>query len=128
MYLKKGSRILLVEDEDALREVMAEELRDAGYDVVEADGVVTALVALAAPFDVLLTDIRMGRFSGWDLAETARRKQPDIDVIYMTGYSAEPPKRVERSLFLMKPCTVGQLLDMTSTCCKSGNAGSHASC
>lgn len=121
MYLRKGSRILLVEDESALREVMAAELRDAGYHVAEAEGVVTAVGALSENFDLLLTDIRMGRFSGWDLAEAARRMQPDIEVIYMTGYSAEAARTVERSVFLRKPCTVSQILSMMS-CCTNGGA------
>lgn len=117
MYLKKGSNILLVEDESALREVMAEELRDAGYHVAEAESGVKAVLALAQDFDLLLTDIRMaGNVSGWDLAEAARRIQPEIEVIYMSGYSAEQPKRVDRSVFLTKPCTVGQILSMM-TCC-----------
>lgn len=124
MYVKKGGRILLVEDEPALREVMAEELRDSGYEVQEADGAVTALAALSQKFDLLLTDIRMGKISGWDLAEASRRIQPDIEVIYMTGYSAEPPKQVDRSIFLMKPCTVSQILAMVSSCC----SGQQASC
>lgn len=120
MYVKKGGRILLVEDEPALREIMAEELRHAGYHVQEADGVVKAVSALSDRFDLLLTDIRMGKLSGWDLAEAARRMQPDIEVIYMTGYSAETPKRVDRSIFLTKPCTVGEILAMVSTCCSPG--------
>jgi CheY-like chemotaxis protein len=117
MYLKKGSSILLVEDEPLLREVMAEELRDAGYHVEEAENGVKAVVALARDFDLLLTDIRMaGNVSGWDLAEAARRIQPKIEVVYMTGYSAEIPKRVDRSIFLTKPCTVSQILSMMSCC------------
>jgi len=126
MYVKKGGRILLVEDEPALREVMAEELRDMGYQVEEANSGVEAVVSLAKKFDLLLTDIRMaGNVSGWDLAEAARRIQPDIEVIYMTGYSAEAPRLVERSAFLMKPCSVDQIVSMLS-CCSDG--GSQASC
>jgi CheY-like chemotaxis protein len=123
MDVKKGARILLVEDEAALREVMAEELRDAGYQVEEASSGVEALAALGDRFDLLLTDIRMaGGVSGWELAEAARRIQPCIEVIYMTGYSAETPKRVERSTFIMKPCTVRQIISIMS--CSSGT---HAS-
>jgi len=124
-YVKRGAHILLVEDEAALREVMAEELRDAGYHVEEAASGVEALVALGSNFDLLLTDIRMaGGVSGWDLAEAARRIQPTIEVIYMTGYTAEAPKRVERSTFIMKPCTVGQIISIMSCC----TPGSQAPC
>jgi CheY-like chemotaxis protein len=125
MYIKKGASILLVEDEAPLREVMAEELRDMGYHVQEAENGVKAVVALSQDFDLLLTDIRMaGNVSGWDLAEAARRIQPEIEVIYMSGYSAEQPKRVENSVFLTKPCTINQILSMM-TCC-SGEQGQGA--
>jgi len=127
MYIKKGARILLVEDEQALRAIMAEELRDMGYDVTEADGVVSAVAALQDDFDLLLTDIRMGKVSGWDLAEAARRMQPTIEVIYMTGYSDEKPRRVDRSIFLMKPFTVDQIMSIVSTCC-TGAPGAQALC
>ena len=128
MYVKKGGNILLVEDEPALREVMAEELRDAGYQVREADTGVRAVVALSEPFDLLLTDIRMaGNVSGWDLAEAARRIQPEIEVIYMTGFSSETPRCVDRSIFLTKPCTVGQITSMMK-CCQDGGASACAPC
>jgi CheY-like chemotaxis protein len=116
MDLQRGSRILLVEDEELLRKVMAEELRDAGYIVEEASNGANAIVALGERFDVLLTDIRMaGRVNGWDLAEAARSIQSDIEVIYMTGYSGEIQKRVPNSEFIMKPCTVAQIVELMTT-------------
>ena len=70
MHVKKGGKILLVDDEEPLREVMAKELRDAGYVVVEAGSGVQAVIALTKDFELLLTDIRMaGNVSGGDLAD-----------------------------------------------------------
>ena len=116
MDIPRGSRVLLVEDEVLLRKVMAEELRDEGYIVEEAANGADAMIALANHFDVLLTDIRMaGRVNGWDLAEAARSIQTDIEVIYMTGYSGDIQKRVPRSEFIMKPCTVAQIVELMTT-------------
>lgn len=111
MNIQQGASILLVEDEELLREVIAAELRDAGYQVTEASNGVDAVAALSQDFDVLLTDIRMsGKINGWDLAEASRQIQPKIGVIYMTGYSADIPRRVADSEFIMKPCTTAQIV------------------
>ncbi|WP_336488132.1 response regulator [Methylobacterium nigriterrae] len=57
------------------------------------------------PIDLLLTDVRLpDRFIGWDVAEQARSRFPDIPVIYVTSYTAERPRPVSNSLTLMKPC------------------------
>lgn len=64
------ARVLLVEDEDILRRVVARALRRHGYDVVEADSVATADVALHgtdARFDVAVLDINLPDLTGWDI-------------------------------------------------------------
>jgi len=104
-------RILLVEDEFLLRQVIAEELTDAGYEVVEAGDGASAMAAVA-DVDLLFTDIRLpGGVDGWSIAERARELRPGLPVIYATGYSAETPRHVPGSRFFAKPYRVGAVLD-----------------
>ena len=95
--------ILVVEDEFLIRETIVEELREAGFDVLEA---VTGdqAMQLYDRVDVLFTDIRLaGSLTGWDIAETCRAARPNIPVIYATGYSHVEPRRVPGSVFFRKP-------------------------
>ncbi|MEA1834684.1 response regulator [Methylobacterium durans] len=104
--MKDRPRILVVEDETMLIEVVAAELEEAGYEVVTALTGEAAATILAArtPIDLLFTDIRLpGALDGWGVAEQARALQPDLPVIYVTGYSAEEPRQVRDSLLVMKP-------------------------
>ncbi|MER2267655.1 response regulator [Methylobacterium oxalidis] len=99
-------RILVVEDETMLIEVVAAELEEAGYEVVTAltGEAAAAILAARLPIDLLFTDIRLpGDLDGWGVAEQARALQPDLPVIYVTGYSAEEPRQVPDSLLVMKP-------------------------
>jgi CheY-like chemotaxis protein len=89
--LASGSEtILLVEDEQALREVVRDLLRARGYPVLEAgDGVEALDVARhhGPGIDLLLTDVVMPRMGGPELAKRLVDIQPDIKVLYMSGYT-----------------------------------------
>ena len=106
-------RILFAEDDELIQLVAATELIDAGYDVVEVASGDAALSALRDDpgFDVLLTDIRMpGGTDGWELAEAARLLNPDIAVVYATGYSAVALRPVPDAVFVGKPYRAPVLL------------------
>ncbi len=97
--------VLVVEDDELVRETVVGELADQGYVVIEAVTAEEGLEILEKrPVGVLFTDIRLpGRMDGWDLAEAARTLNPNLPVIYATGYSPEAPRFVEKSIFLRKP-------------------------
>jgi CheY-like chemotaxis protein len=97
--------ILVVEDEELVRETITAELQDAGFVVLEAETAEQGLEMLEdKPVGVLFTDIRLpGRADGWELAEKARSLYPNLPVIYATGFSAEQPRFVPKSIFLRKP-------------------------
>lgn len=96
--------ILVVEDELVVREVVAWELEDAGYTVLESDTAEQALKAIREQkVDLLFTDIRLPGMDGWRLAEEARVLRPELPVIYATGYTVEEPRQVPDSCFLNKP-------------------------
>jgi CheY-like chemotaxis protein len=103
---RRHPTILIVEDEFLLREMIADHLREAGWNVLEAASGEDALIHLevALAIDIVFTDIRLdGALNGWDVGEACRRKISDIPVIYTTGLSIEPPRKVEGSIVLDKP-------------------------
>jgi signal transduction histidine kinase len=82
--------ILVVEDESAVRSYLVETLQDLNYRVREAPDGTTALAQFASdPFriDLLLTDIVMPGINGRQLADELHDRQPDLKVLFMTGYS-----------------------------------------
>jgi two-component system cell cycle response regulator CpdR len=84
------ARILLAEDEEALRAFITRALLQDGHDVVgTADGGEALEVLTREPgkFDLLLTDIRMPVMDGIALALAAARDHPDLVILLMTGYA-----------------------------------------
>jgi two-component system cell cycle sensor histidine kinase/response regulator CckA len=84
--------ILLVEDEEALRELVARMLRERGYTVLEADCGRAALEVAnrhAGVIDILLTDVVMPGITGRQVAREVIFRRPAIRVIFMSGYSDE---------------------------------------
>ena len=105
-------KVLVVEDEWMIREVLVEELCDHGFEVIEA---ATGEEALSRCHDfhpdVLLTDIRLpGKVTGWDIAECCRKADPHLPVIYVTGFSHVDPRMVPGSVFLQKPYRAAEIV------------------
>ena len=86
-----GETVLVVEDEGSVRQFSTDALRELGYRVLEADGAPAALALLDAhpEVDLLFTDVVMPETNGRRLAEEARRRRPDLKVLFTTGYSRE---------------------------------------
>src|SRR5215212_5254491 len=79
--------LLLVEDEAALRETLAERLAEHGFDVEQADTGERAIEQLAEfAFDIVVTDLRLPGLDGTRVLETALVRYPDIIGIIVTGY------------------------------------------
>ena len=86
-----GERVLVVEDNDALRRLALRQLRDLGYEVIEANDGVAGLSVLEgdAAVDLLFTDIVMpGGVDGRELAKRAAALRPGIKVLYTSGFTA----------------------------------------
>ena len=82
-------RILLAEDDDSMRVYLARALERTGYDVVAVDNGLAALPLLESePFDLLLTDIVMPEMDGIELARRATEIDPDLKVMFITGFAA----------------------------------------
>src|SRR5437764_1621026 len=107
--------LLLVEDEAALREAVAEQLSDRGYHVKQADSGEAAVAQLADfAFDIIITDLRLPGMDGSAVVEAAVERYPDIIAIVITGYgtvkdAVEAIKRGARD-FVSKPFQIDELL------------------
>jgi PAS domain S-box-containing protein len=88
-YADEAVTILIVEDEPAVRQLGVEALLELGYRVLEADGAAAALRLLDAHPEIalLFTDVVMPEVNGRKLAEEARRRRPDLKVLFTTGYT-----------------------------------------
>jgi signal transduction histidine kinase/ActR/RegA family two-component response regulator len=84
-----GGRILLVDDDSAVREVTAAMLRELGYSVIEVGSGGAALDVLAAEdtFDLLLVDFAMPGMSGGEVARHVKRLKPTLPVVLITGFA-----------------------------------------
>lgn len=85
-----GETILVVEDEDTVRSIATQVLREAGYQVLEAANGKSALSLVAqyqGAIDLLVTDVIMPGMTGRELAEVLHMVRPDIKVLYMSGYT-----------------------------------------
>jgi PAS domain S-box-containing protein len=82
--------VLIVEDEELLRNMICEFLASGGYTVLEASSGAEAIAAMerfGRPIDILVTDVILPKTRGPELAGKLREKLPDLKVIYMSGYT-----------------------------------------
>ena len=85
-----GTRALVVDDEDSVRQVLEDALAALGCHVTACGDGTTAIAHLdAAPFDVVLTDLGMPGASGWDVARHVQRTRPGTKVVLVTGWGAQ---------------------------------------
>jgi CheY-like chemotaxis protein len=111
----KGEVVLVVEDDDRVRHVSADALRELGYTVMQAPDAHHALAMIATPsrIDLLFTDVVMPDINGRQLAEQALAARPELRVLFTTGYTKNAIVH-EGTLdagvdLLPKPFTVEQL-------------------
>jgi CheY-like chemotaxis protein len=112
----RGERVLVVEDEPAVRSVIERTLTLAGYRVAVAstgEGGLR-LAAERGPFELLITDAVMPGLSGWEVGKQLGARWPDMAVLYISGYAEDAVMDggvLEPGLqFLQKPFSPSELL------------------
>ena len=110
----RGSgRILLAEDEDGLRQLASEVLRGAGYIVApvpDGQAAIELLDATQELPDLLVTDVVMPRMNGVELARQLRLRNPDIPVLFVSGYAESATRDDLRGAeVLIKPFLLREL-------------------
>ena len=112
-------RIILADDDAAVREIIAAPLREAGYEVTEAEDVPSALHLLESgqPVDLVISDLAMPGLDGMVLIREAQRRQPGLPAILLTGYAGDAAELAigravdGRFALLRKPVTSAHLVD-----------------
>jgi DNA-binding NtrC family response regulator len=106
-----GARVLIVDDDHSILNLVSLILRRAGFQVDVASGGRQAIELIesdAADVDLLLTDIVMPDVSGIELAELCARMRPDIPVLFMTGFAEQAGRHRHR--VIEKPFTIAGLV------------------
>ena len=113
-------RLLVVDDEDGVRQFISRVLHEAGYRVEAVASGAEALDAVdrGGEFDLVVSDVRMPGLSGPQFVEQLRRKETDMKVLYVTGYSDQLFMERETlwvdEAFLDKPFTATGILESVS--------------
>ena len=108
---KRKAKILVVEDQEAVRAVACSFLEDFGYEIVEAGDGFQALSALQeqTDIDLMFSDVVMpGGMNGFDLAQAALTLRPDLKVVHTSGYPKgamvhQEEPRFKQGFIIMKP-------------------------
>lgn len=104
-------RVLVVDDEADIRNVLEATLEKAGYHVNSASSASIALALLEHDdFDILLSDIVMPDMDGVALAQKATRKHPGLTAVLMTGYGMRPPEELLPWKIIEKPFDLEEIL------------------
>ncbi len=104
-----NATLLVVDDDDAVRDITANFLRDAGYHVVEAASgtVALALLQTAEPVDLVVTDLAMPGMDGTALTRALREIRPNLPVVFVTGYADQHD--LDGEIVVQKPFTAATL-------------------
>ncbi|MEO7940984.1 MAG: ATP-binding protein [Burkholderiaceae bacterium] len=89
-HSRSGERILVVEDEAALRELFAEQLSEMGYETIAVENGAAAVAILQSDrqIDLLITDVGLpGGLNGRQVADAGQANRPDLKVLFVTGYA-----------------------------------------
>ncbi len=112
----RPKKILLVDDEEIIRDALGGLLKTEGYKIIEACDGVQAIERLhGEQFDLVITDIKMPKKSGMDVLIEAKQLYPDIEVIMITGFTSESPdKALELGAkdFIYKSSRIAEFIDM----------------
>ena len=115
----KSLMVLVVDDDQAVRDFVDRVLREAGYrTMVAGSGPEAIELAATEPIDLLLTDVNMPQMTGDELARRLRHDEPSLKVLYLTGFSDqlfnEKTTLWQDEAYLEKPCTIAGLLQAVS--------------
>jgi CheY-like chemotaxis protein len=120
-FATRGLRVLIVDDEDAVRSTIADLLTAAGHEPREAASGEDALALLAigrGNVDLVLTDLGMPGLTGWDIIERVKARWPELPVVLVTGWGEHPrggDGRHAPDAVLAKPITDERLREVIAS-------------
>lgn len=109
-----NGRVLIVDDESMVRDVMCTALQQNGYDVLSADSgreAIDLLGSEAGQVDLLITDVVMPSMTGPELVDIVLDEYPKLPVLFISGYNDSLTGTITQNQLLAKPFSIQQLLD-----------------
>ena len=126
------ARILIAEDEEAIRSLVARALRQDGHEVMTASDGAQALDVLLrerGAFELLLTDVRMPIMDGIALAHAVARKHPAVTILLMTGYADQRERAQSLDALIhdviAKPFSLGTMRRAVSEALRASRAAAN---
>jgi two-component system cell cycle sensor histidine kinase/response regulator CckA len=117
----KPVRVLIVDDEESVLRFVDRVLRDSGFETLlagDGDTAITIAATASEHIDLLLTDFMMPQMNGDEVARQLRSANPNLKVLYLTGFSDQLFKERavlwENEVFLDKPCSIAGLRQAVS--------------
>lgn len=120
--------VLVVDDVESVRRLIRRVLEHAGHRVLEAGDGVEALACLAGnpAVDLVLTDLRMPKMDGWELATHLSRRSPRMPVLFMSGFDEHLASDTIAGPVLPKPFTPERLDDLVQQVLAAGRGTRQA--
>lgn len=111
---QRGRRVLIVEDQPQLRDLLMRATRDMEFEVTSTSTAEDALAQMErTEFDIVISDLNLPGLHGMEMCSRVRKKWPATQIIILTGYgqleSAKEAIRLDVVDFLTKPCSLGDL-------------------
>jgi two-component system, cell cycle sensor histidine kinase and response regulator CckA len=104
--------ILVIDDEDLVRDVVARMIEDLGYAALTAaDGKTGLEVVAREPVDAVLVDLTMPRMNGADVVAALRKNRPELPIVLCTGYDRDRRGPVDANAYLPKPFRIEALAE-----------------
>jgi CheY-like chemotaxis protein len=115
----RQARILVIDDEDSVRDVLSRMLKTKGHQVVVASNGEEGIERFRSePFDLVLTDLGMPKLSGWDVGRTIKGINPKVPIAMITGWGVELDReKLSESgidLIVSKPFNFDQVIHLVS--------------
>jgi PAS domain S-box-containing protein len=126
--VERKGRILLVDNDPQVLSILGEMLKDAGHHVLPVPSGPEALrVFVPSGFDLVITNVGMPEMSGWDVAEQLRARDPNVPVIFITGWGLQEEdqarcRRLGISALLFKPVPPPELHRKVQVALAAGRA------
>ena len=121
MSVMGNYKLLLVDDDPFILEIIDKDLENQGYQVLTAENGVKAIELLSKKkFDLVITDLVMGKIDGIQVLKKAKELNPEIMVIILTGYevmnSAIDALRLDADDYMLKPCESEEIFFRVERC------------
>jgi CheY-like chemotaxis protein len=124
--MSEQNRVLVVDDDEAIRKLIAAILRRRSFHVDTVANGEEALRKLAEQhYDLMLLDLMMPKVDGYSVIDRVREQKLDVEIVVVTAAGASQVKAIDRNLVravISKPFDVSQLVEVVSSVCSSPTA------